>query len=264
MKRNTILLCALLVYLLPVCTPQAWARTPETLPADTAVHREGREKIPIADYKFKGTHLILPASLLAVGALGIAIDGMDDYHLFSRSDTVRHYYKADDYLEWGMLGWVFVCGALGKGEHSLVDQLFLVGIAEGLNGGMVQGLKKLIDHDRPDGRTYSFPSGHTANAFLGAHIAFKEFKNRNLFLACSGYAVAAFVAASRVYKNRHWMADVVAGAGIGILSVELSYLIYFPIRNAIARSVNRRASDRLVVTPTVTDGGAGLYVSLRF
>ena len=76
--------------------------------------------------------------------------------------------------------------------------------------------------------------------------------------------MAAFVAGSRVYNNRHWIADVVAGAGFGILSVELSYLVYFPIRNAIARRVNLRKSDSLVLSPALHPGGAGLYLSYRF
>ncbi len=222
------------------------------------------EKIPLKEYKFKPTRFILPASLIAVGAVGTAIDGMGDYHLFSRRDTVKHYYKVDDYLEWGMLGWVFICDLMGKEKHSFIDQFFLIALAEGINGGTVQVMKRVVDQTRPDGSRHSFPSGHTANSFLGAHVAFKEFKDTNAALAYSGYAIAAFVAGSRVYKNRHWFADVIAGAGIGILSVELSYLIYFPIRNAIARSINSKASKNLLVSPLLYEGGGGIYLSLRF
>ena len=107
-------------------------------------------------------------------------------------------------------------------------------------------------------------TGHTANAFLGAHIAWKEFKDSSPVLAYSGYALATFVACSRLYNNRHWVADVVAGAGFGILSVELAYLTYFPIRNAIARKINMKGSDRLVVAPTLGPTGGGLYLSWKF
>ena len=88
-----------------------------------------------------------------------------------------------------------------------------------------------------------------------------------IFLCClaySGYALATFVACSRLYNNRHWVADVVAGAGFGILSVELAYLTYFPIRNAIARKINMKGSDRLVVAPTLGPTGGGLYLSWKF
>lgn len=229
----------------------------------TSVADSVPQKMHIADYRFKPGQLILPASLIAVGAVGTAIDGMNDFHLFSRSERSKQV-KVDDYLEWGMLGWVFVCDLMGKEKHNWVDQLFLVTLAEGFNAGMVQGLKSVVPEKRPDGRSHSFPSGHTANAFLGAHIAYKEFKDTSPVLAFSGYAVAAFVAGSRIYNNRHWVADVVAGAGFGILSVELSYLIYFPIRNAIARSVNNRAASRLVMAPVLNEQYGGLYLSFSF
>ncbi|MDR1981223.1 MAG: phosphatase PAP2 family protein [Tannerellaceae bacterium] len=214
-------------------------------------------------YAFKPAALILPVSLIAVGVAGTVIDGMNDFHLFRRSDAVRSF-EVDNYMEWGMLGWVFLCDLTGKGKHSVVDQLILLTLAEGMNAGMVHGLKKVINTPRPDGKPYAFPSGHTANAFLGAHLAWKEFKDSNPVLAYSGYAAAAAVAGMRLYKNRHWVADVVAGAGFGILSVELSCLIYFSIRQAIARSADRKAANRLVIAPAFHEGGGGLYLSLCF
>lgn len=60
------------------------------------------------------------------------------------------------------------------------------------------------------------------------------------------------------------VADVIAGAGFGILSVELAYLTYFPIRNAIARKINMKGNDRLVVAPTFRPDGGGLYLSWKF
>lgn len=234
-----------------------------TLPEDSNLVAVQTEKIPVVDYKFKASRFILPAALLTVGAVGTAIDGMNDFHLFTRKDSVS-FVNADNYLEWGMLGWVFLCDLMGKEKHSFVDQVFLLGIAEGINGGTLQLLKRTIDLRRPNGADLSFPSGHTANAFLGAHLAFKEFKDSSPVLAYSGYAAALFVAGSRVYKNKHWVADVVAGAGIGILSVELSYLIYFPIRNAIVRNMNLKASQNLVLAPMINEKGGGVYFSFRF
>lgn len=222
-----------------------------------------KQKMPVVEYKFKPKHLILPASLITVGAVGTAIDGMNDFHLFSRKSEVKKIH-IDDYLEWGMLGWVFVCDLMGKEKHNWVDQLFLVTLAEGMNAVMTRTLKYTINETRPDGRPYSFPSGHTANAFLGAHIAYKEFKDSSPVLAYSGYALALFVAGSRIHNNRHWVADVVAGAGFGILSVELSYLAYFPLRNAIARKINRKAAQNMVIAPTFNEQGGGIFFSYSF
>lgn len=221
------------------------------------------EKMPVIAYRFNPKHLILPASLITVGAVGTAIDGMNDFHLFHRKDSVKRIH-VDDYMEWGMLGWVFVCDLMGKEKHSWVDQFCLLAVAEGLNAAMTRTLKYTVKETRPDGRPYSFPSGHTSNAFLGAHLAYKEFKDSSPVLAYSGYVLAAFVAGSRLYNNRHWVADVVAGAGFGILSVELAYGLYFPLRNAIARKENRRQANRWVVVPSISTTGGGLYLSYSF
>ena len=232
--------------------------------SDTLVYKESAPRhIPIVQHKFNPKTLILPASLITVGAVGSAIDGMNDFHLFSRKDSVKRI-RVDDYMEWGMLGWVFVCDLMGKEKHNWVDQLFLVAMAEGFNAAMTRGVKYVVDKQRPDGGRYSFPSGHTANAFLGAHLAFKEMRDHNPFLAGTGYVLATAVACSRVYNNRHWVTDVVAGAGFGILSVELSYLCYFPLRNAIARKINMKRSNQLVVAPLLGGNSGGVYLSLHF
>lgn len=236
---------------------------PVAAQSETALPDSIKQKMPIIEYKFNPKHLILPASLITVGAVGTAIDGMNDFHLFSRKSDVKKI-RVDDYMEWGMLGWVFVCDLMGKEKHNWVDQMFLVVMAEGFNAAMTRTVKYTVKEIRPDGGPYSFPSGHTANAFLGAHMAYKEFKDSSPVLAYSGYALALFVAGSRLYNNRHWVADVVAGAGFGILSVELAYWAYFPLRNAIARKVNRKAAKNMVIAPTFNEQGAGVYFSYSF
>lgn len=236
---------------------------PVAAQSETTLPDSIKQKMPIIEYKFNPKHLILPASLITVGAVGTAIDGMNDFHLFSRKSDVKKI-RIDDYMEWGMLGWVFVCDLMGKEKHNWVDQMFLVVMAEGFNAAMTRTVKYTVKEIRPDGGPYSFPSGHTANAFLGAHMAYKEFKDSSPVLAYSGYALALFVAGSRLYNNRHWVADVVAGAGFGILSVELAYWAYFPLRNAIARKVNRKAAKNMVIAPTFNEQGGGVYFSYSF
>ncbi|MDD2435978.1 MAG: phosphatase PAP2 family protein [Massilibacteroides sp.] len=229
----------------------------------TTVQIEKKEKMPIIHYSFNAKKLILPTSLIATGILGTVVDGWSDFHLFSRKKSVKRI-RVDDYMEWGMFGWVFVCDIFAKEKHNFVDQFFLLALAEGFNAGMVHGLKNTIDETRPDGAPYSFPSGHTANAFLGAHLAYKEFKDSAPALGYAGYAMATLVGISRIYNNRHWISDTLAGAGIGILSVELSYLTYFPIRNFIAKQVNEKVAKQLVLTPSFSSYGSGIYFSFRF
>ena len=90
--------------------------------------------------------------------------------------------------------------------------------------GIVWGMKSSINSWRPDHTDQrSFPSGHSAMAFGGAHLLHKEYGQHSPWISIGGYAVATTVAVSRVARDRHHWYDVTAGAAIGILSTELVY-----------------------------------------
>ena len=79
---------------------------------------------------------------------------------------------------------------------------------------------------RPDGSRYnSFPSGHTATAFMTATMLHQEYGWRSPWFSIGGYTAAAITGVSRICNNRHWLSDVVAGAGIGIGAVHLGYYL---------------------------------------
>ena len=58
---------------------------------------------------------------------------------------------------------------------------------------------------------------------MGAEILRREFGKEYPWIAVAGYAVATLVGLMRISNNRHWAGDVLAGAGLGILSVSLVY-----------------------------------------
>lgn len=89
----------------------------------------------------------------------------------------------------------------------------------------VNGIKYTAKEMRPDGSTAnSWPSGHTATAFTSATILHKEYGlTRSPWYSVAGYSVATATGIMRVLNNRHWVSDVLSGAGIGILSTELAY-----------------------------------------
>ena len=91
--------------------------------------------------------------------------------------------------------------------------------------GLVNGIKYTASEMRPDGSTRnSWPSGHTATAFLAATILHKEYGlTRSPWYSVGAYTLATATGVMRVLNNRHWISDVLSGAGIGILSVELGY-----------------------------------------
>lgn len=96
----------------------------------------------------------------------------------------------------------------------------------GLMTGALEITKRSVGAPRPNGEDRrSFPSGHTARAFLGATAAAIELADQSPWYAVGGYAFAVGMGVQRVLANRHFPADVVAGAGIGILSAELGYYL---------------------------------------
>ncbi len=91
--------------------------------------------------------------------------------------------------------------------------------------GLVNGIKYTASEMRPDGSTRnSWPSGHTATAFMAATILHKEYGlTRSPWFSVGAYTLATATGVMRVLNNRHWISDVLSGAGIGIMSVELGY-----------------------------------------
>jgi undecaprenyl-diphosphatase len=80
---------------------------------------------------------------------------------------------------------------------------------------VVEGLKRVTGRTRPDGErrrsNSSFPSSHAANAFALAWVLGARWRRG----IPAFFALALLVAFSRMYLNRHFLSDVVAGALIG-------------------------------------------------
>jgi len=111
-------------------------------------------------------------------------------------------------------------------------------------GLTVETLKKSTHELRPDGSDYfSFPSGHTATAFMGAEMLYQEYKDVSIWYGISGYIIASGTGAFRVYNDRHWLTDIAAGAGIGILSTKAAYWL-FPTINKLLTN-NKTTSKKL-------------------
>lgn len=136
------------------------------------------------------------------------------------------HYKADDYIQYApavVMAGLKACGyesRTGWGQM-LVSDAFSVAIM----AGVVNAIKYGVNRTRPNGADASFPSGHTATAFMTAALLDKEYGWRSPWFSIGGYTAAAFVGVSRILNNRHWMSDIAAGAAIGIGSVHLGYYL---------------------------------------
>jgi hypothetical protein len=109
------------------------------------------------------------------------------------------------------------------GEHTVLKGTSMLLQAEALMIAMVRPLKYFTNEIRPDGGSHSFPSGHTAQAFLAATFLHKEFGHKSAWYSVAGYTMATAVGTCRMISNRHWASDVLVGAGLGILSTNLVY-----------------------------------------
>lgn len=134
----------------------------------------------------------------------------------------------DDVLQFVPIAAPLVLNLAGlESEHDF-GQIALMSATASLIGlAAVESAKLFYHAERPDGSAYtSFPSGHTFMAFTGADILRREYGRRYPWLPYVGYGVAAVVGAMRVYNSRHWPSDVLAGAGVALLSVSFTYWLY--------------------------------------
>ncbi|HQS51008.1 MAG TPA: phosphatase PAP2 family protein, partial [Daejeonella sp.] len=89
---------------------------------------------------------------------------------------------------------------------------------------IVEIVKKNTHKWRPDGSDhYSFPSGHTAQAFAEATLLSEEYGYRYKWVPYLSYGLATTVGVIRMANNKHYLSDVILAAGIGILSTKISY-----------------------------------------
>lgn len=158
---------------------------------------------------------------------GLVVQERDHGFRHLRNDYVPSFrFRYDDYLQYApaalMLG-LKIGGVRGRSSwgRMLVSDAFSVA----LMAGAVNSLKYTCRMPRPDGsNNKSFPSGHTATAFMAATMLHKEYGGRSPWYSIAGYSMATVTGVSRMLNNKHWLSDVLVGAGIGILSVELGYL----------------------------------------
>ncbi|MDR0864324.1 MAG: phosphatase PAP2 family protein [Candidatus Symbiothrix sp.] len=214
-------------------------------------------------YQLNPKDLIIPAGLLTIGTVASLTEHYDILN-FSRPEKNPASTPFDDVFQYAPMSSLFLFDALGKEKHHPVDQFFVMALSYGITIVPVKLIKDNYTVLRPNGEPGSFPSGHTAAAFVGAHVIYKEFKDSNTLIAFSGYGMAGVVAASRIIHNRHWVSDVFAAAGIAMLSTELAYLIYFPVRNLVTGKMSQLFGKEIAITPVIHSETLGFHLNIRF
>lgn len=154
------------------------------------------------------------------------------HHQIGRTST-----HVDDYLAFAPMVALYGLDASGiKAKNDFYNRSLMLIKSELLTMAIVNGLKYTVGELRPDSSNHlSFPSGHTAQAFMSATLLHKEYKDKSLWYSVAAYSTATAVGLLRILNNKHWTNDVLVGAATGILSVNVVYLTHrykvFPAKN---------------------------------
>ena len=167
----------------------------------------------------------------------------------------------DNYAKYVPIAELYIADIMGvKSRNHWFDQTKYLFISNLISSLITYGIKKSVYKTRPDGsENNSFPSGHTTFAFTNASVLFYEFKDTSPLLAYSGYAFSTTTATFRVLNNKHWLSDVLVGAGIGMMVTSLVY--YFePLKNFNPFL----HSDKFTLVPVIDRNEYGAYFSYNF
>ncbi|TXF77431.1 phosphatase PAP2 family protein [Chryseobacterium sp.] len=178
-------------------------------------------------FAFQYKKIYVPAALMASGIIFDA-NGRESLkneiveerneHLFGFTNHI------DDYAQFAPMVAVYgfeVAGMQPRTDWQNRTAILIKG--QVLNLGLVYMLKKTLKKTRPDGSAYSFPSGHTANAFAGATMLAIEYGDQHKWVPYASYGFATGIGIMRMANNKHYISDVLFGAGLGILSMKVAY-----------------------------------------
>jgi hypothetical protein len=252
-----------------ICLFAGYSVTHAQLPSsminiDSVSHNKTRTVItrPILNWR----SIAIPGAMIAYGATALKCDWFQDWNEGIKDEiwtkSPHRQVHIDNYLQWAPAASTFALGFAGvKGKNNFIDRALLFGMAELIQSSVVASIKKVSGETRPNGQSdQSFPSGHTSNAFTGAEFMRLEYKDVSPWYGVYGYVLAATTGILRMYNNKHWLSDVLAGAGTGILSTDLSYFLYPKIKRLILPKSNLHT----IILPTYNNGQPGIALVKRF
>ena len=172
---------------------------------------------------------LVQRSLLPMGLLTTSILYNDNYldkRIVKFGGITQPALKSADFLQYSPAAILYVMKAFGVEGRSDWPRMITADIASvAVMNLITRPTKHILKRERPDGRAFnSYPSGHTATAFMAAQMLHKEYgETLSPWISVAGYGIAATTGIFRVIANRHWCSDVLGGAAIGIFSTELAY-----------------------------------------
>ena len=132
----------------------------------------------------------------------------------------------DDYMQYAPAAVMVALKACGnEGRYDWTQMLVADAFSVASMTILVRSIKVAVNRTRPNMSDKSFPSGHTATAFMTATMLHMEYGWKNPWWSIGSYSVAAVTGVFRILNNWHWMSDVATGAAVGIGSVHLGYYL---------------------------------------
>ncbi len=214
--------------------------------------------------KFTPRQLILPGSLIAVGAVAIATPPLKQARKWvNREIGIHRCDPYDDVIQYlPGAGYLFLDFAGVRSRRPFVDRVIVGATGAIIAAALTRGTKLCVNERRPTGSSLSsFPSGHSATVFFGAELLRLDY---GPLVGAAGYVVASGVGVMRILNGRHWLNDVLAGAGIGILSARAAeWLLPF---NRRWLGLDRRRGEAALLIPTYSaaDNAVGLTAAVIF
>jgi hypothetical protein len=201
--------------------------------------------------KFNYKQLIIPSVLIGYGIIGLESDQLLSFNSQIKKEVtedIDEKITIDDFSQYAPAASVYALNAFGvKGKNNFRDRSVIFVTSYVIMASTVLSLKSMVHEERPDGSSNnSFPSGHTATAFAGAEFLWQEYKDKSIWYGIAGYAVATGTGLFRIYNNRHWLTDVAAGAGIGIMSTKIAYWMQPYITQKLFKSSSENKSTSMI------------------
>lgn len=217
---------------------------------------------PETNIKLKS--FIIPATLMTVGIIGLESHTLLDINDQLKDEVHEHIDKKltiDDFTQYTPVALVYGLDACGvKAKHNFKERTKRILTAHAIMTTTVLILKSSSTVLRPDGSSYnSFPSGHTATAFMSAEFLWQEYKDKSVWYGILGYTVAAGTGIFRVYNDRHWFNDILMGAGIGMFCTKLTYWLH-PF---VTKKLFHKEKTQAVVVPFYNGEQFGLGAVFR-
>lgn len=191
------------------------------------------------------------AAVLAIGAVGALYGSRGDRstsRILSQSPTLDSIMEPGETIGGARLQLVGALATYGVGRITKSRRVSAIGgdllRAQLLSQTLTAGIKMSVRRTRPDGTMFSFPSGHSSVTFASATVLHRHLGPK---VGIPAYAVATYVAASRIQERRHFLSDVAFGAAVGI---------------AAGRTVTiGRGERRFALAPAPVPGGMALSLN---